>query len=234
MSCLKGRVNPSTTTKLRLFADSGGFCQNPSCLQPLFKDLEDDTIHIAEMAHIISAADDGPRADFGKIDDEKAAYSNLILLCPSCHTEIDKAEKHFPETLLQSWKSEHKERIQKTFGIIKCPDRSSARRIAQRFLRENKVVFDEYGPMGDDRFNPESSLPKLWSMKVLEAIIPNNRKLISLCDVNENLLTEEELIVLEYFRQHVADLEARHVSRLDVCGKMFPAEMSDIFLDKTS
>jgi len=92
MTCLKGRVNPSTTTKLRLFADSGGFCQNPSCLQPLFKDFEDDTIHIAEMAHIISAGDSGPRSDSDKTDDAKAAYTNLILLCPSCHTQIDKAE----------------------------------------------------------------------------------------------------------------------------------------------
>lgn len=234
MSCSKGRVNLNATTKLRLFADSGGFCQNPSCLHPLFKDLADDTIHIAEMAHIISAANDGPRADSGKTDNERSAYSNLILLCPSCHTEIDKAEKHYPETLLQTWKLEHRERIQKTFGIIKCSDRSFARRIAQRLLRENKVVFDEYGPMGDDRFNPESSLPRLWSIKVLGTIIPNNRKLISLCDVNENLLTEEELIVLVHFKQHVADLEARHVLRLDVCGKMFPLEMNDIFGDKTS
>lgn len=231
MSCSKGRISPSDTTKLRLFADSGGFCQNPSCLRPLFKDIEDDTIHIAEMAHVVSAADDGPRVIPGKTNEEKAAYSNLILLCPSCHTEIDKAEKHYPEALVQTWKAEHKDRIQKIFGIIRYPDRSSARRIAQRFLRENKVIFDEYGPMGDDRFNPESSLPKLWSIKILETIIPNNNKLISLCDVNKNLLTDEEMLVLEHFRQHVADLEARHVSRLDVCGKMFPPEMSDIFVD---
>ena len=62
MVCAHGRVNPATNTKLRLFADSGGYCQNPNCLEPLFKDIADETIHIAEIAHVISAGNAGPRA----------------------------------------------------------------------------------------------------------------------------------------------------------------------------
>jgi hypothetical protein len=227
-------VNPDTTTKLRLFADSGGFCQKPDCLRPLFKDLEDDTIYIAEMAHIIAASGDGPRSDKIPSETDKAAYSNLILLCPSCHTEIDKAEIHYPVDLILSWKTEHRNRLHRAFGIIKCTDRHSARHLAQRFLRENKVIFETYGPMGDERFNPESPLPKLWSMKMLDTILPNNRNLLSLCDANEDLLTNRELVTVERFRQHVADLEARHISRLDICGQIYPPEMDDIFDEETA
>ena len=234
MACTKGRVNPDTTTKLRLFADSGGFCQKPDCLRPLFKDLGDDTIYIAEMAHIIAASDDGPRSNETLSSTDKAAFSNLILLCPSCHTEIDKAEALYPADLILSWKNEHRNRLHRAFGIIKCPNRHSARRLAERFLRENKVIFEIYGPMGDERFNPESSMPKLWSMKMLDTILPNNRKLLSLCDANEELLSDKELVTVERFRQHVADLEARHVSRLDICGQMYPLEMDDIFGEATA
>jgi hypothetical protein len=40
-------------TKLRLFADSGGYCGNPECSAPIFKEFDDEIIHIGEIAHII-------------------------------------------------------------------------------------------------------------------------------------------------------------------------------------
>src|SRR4051812_23794593 len=107
MPCNKGRVAPTDVTKARLFADSGGYCQKPDCLAELFVDFDDRAIHVAEIAHIIAAGDRGPRANTELSVGERGDYGNLILLCPNCHTIIDKAEDKFTEGLVRQWKVQH-------------------------------------------------------------------------------------------------------------------------------
>ena len=232
-SCSKGRIAPSPTTKLRLFSDSGGFCQNPECLTELFKDIDDETIHIAEMAHVISAADDGPRANKTLTPEERAEYKNLILLCPNCHTVIDKADKKYPEALVMKWKSTHRKKIQAVFGIVKLATRSKARQILEPLLRENFKIFTTYGPLTDERYNPESSMPVKWRAKIRTRIVPNNRKILAACDINRDLLSDNEQNTLEDFRQHVLDFEAKHIDGQKLNGVQFPIEMNELFLDST-
>jgi len=81
MVCSRGEATPNAHTKLRLFADSAGYCQNPACNRPLFIDAGDKNIHIAEMAHVFAAADDGPRANPILTNAERGRFENLILLC---------------------------------------------------------------------------------------------------------------------------------------------------------
>ncbi|WP_271183643.1 HNH endonuclease, partial [Novosphingobium resinovorum] len=57
-----------------------------------------------EMAHIVARQAEGPRGDGVGGDN---SYENLILLCPTCHTRIDKAPNDFPVALLQKWKADH-------------------------------------------------------------------------------------------------------------------------------
>jgi len=38
-------------------------------------------------------------------------YVNLILLCPSCHTHVDKAPEEYPEDLLKKWKKDHEAQV---------------------------------------------------------------------------------------------------------------------------
>lgn len=231
MSCAKGRITLTQTTKYRLFADSGGFCQNPNCLSELFRDIGDTTIHIAEMAHIISAADDGPRANTQLTPEERGAYTNLILLCPTCHTVIDKAEEKYPKTLISEWKRLHKHRIYVLFGITKYNSRSEARKSIHPYLIENRMIFDQYGPMTDEMYNPESSMPRRWLSKIRTRIIPNNRNILAICDENIELLSSKERYVLELYRQHVDDFEAKHVGESGVNGIQFPLGMNNIFMD---
>jgi hypothetical protein len=61
MACNRGRATPNAATKLKLFTDSAGFCQNPECNTPLFPDGLEGYPHLAEMAHIFAAIDGGPR-----------------------------------------------------------------------------------------------------------------------------------------------------------------------------
>lgn len=232
MACNKGRVNPDTTTKFRLFADSGGFCQKPDCHLPLFRDVGDEVIHVAEMAHIIASSNKGPRSDEDLDEVERSAYVNLILLCPTCHTEIDKVDEQYPVELIQRWKNEHKNRLNYTFGLVRCEDRFSAKRLADRFIRENRLTHQMYGPMTEERLNPESSAPRIWRLKMLEVIIPNNRKLLSLFDLNDEMLNESELLVVDKFRQHTKDLELRHILGENICGETYPIEVDGIFEEK--
>lgn len=231
MTCINGRVSPTTTTKLRLFADSGGFCGNPACLTEIFRDIDDEVIHIAEMAHVISAGDEGPRSNRELTPEERAKYENLILLCPTCHTMIDKAEEKFPIEMLLSWKAEHKTRIAEAVGVQRFGSREDARAKIEPLLEENSFIFHEYGPMTDDRFNPESDMPAQWLRKIRSKIIPNNRTILSICDANIHLLNEIERTSLIHFRQHVDDFEAKHLAGVEENGRRFPESFGDIFKD---
>jgi hypothetical protein len=228
MSCSRGKASPDVTTKLRLFADSAGYCQNPDCLKPLFLSIEDKEIHIAEMAHIFSASDSGPRAKVKLSAAERGAYENLILLCPDCHTTIDKAEEKFPDGLVSSWKKLHSERIAGVFGAVEFPTREDARHAICSLLDENRTIFQEYGPLSDSRFNPESDTPKLWRRKIREKILPNNRRLLRLLEANTRHMRSDEVATLNKFKQHVDDFEAKHLDVSDVSGTRFPEEMPTI------
>ena len=232
MSCSRGRVNPDEQTRLRLFADSGGYCQKPDCLRRLFVETENTRLHIAEMAHILAAGDRGPRSNEELTPEERSRYENLILLCPLCHTIVDKAPKDFPDALLLEWKRRHVERLAETFGAVEYGSRQAARKAVEPTLAENRAIFDEYSPDNDYRFNPESELADVWKRKVVSRILPNNRSILAVVDANRKLLTGPEIATLEIFRQHVDDLEARHIgdgSR--AVGRRFPSELSDVFID---
>lgn len=229
MPCNRGQANPDRHTTLRLFADSGGYCQRPECPNRLFVDTASKNIHIAEMAHIIAAGKKGPRADTTVTQANKGAYENLILLCANCHTTIDKAPADFPDDMIQEWRRKHVERIRSVFGAVEYPDRIAVRLAIEPTLTENRAVFDQYGPNNDYRKNPESELASVWQRKVRSIILPNNRRVLAVLDANRRHLSAFEAQTLEAYRQHIDDLEAKHIGAGsgDVAS-CFPLGMSDI------
>ena len=232
MPCYRGEANPDRHTMLRLFADSGGYCQRPECANRLFVDTGTKNIHIAEMAHIIAAGGNGPRADAAVTQADKGAYENLILLCANCHTTIDKSPADFPENMIREWKRKHVERINSLFGAVEYSDRVSARKAIESALAENRAVFDQYGPHNDYRQDPESEFAKVWQRKMRSIILPNNRRILVILDVNRSHLNESEKKTLEAFRQHIDDLEAKHIGEDtgDVASR-FPAGMGEILTE---
>ena len=231
MSCPRGRASPNAHTKLRLFADSAGFCQNPSCLNRLFVETENNNFHIAEMAHVFSASNKGPRADVALTPEQRGAYENLILLCANCHTAIDKAEEDFPDDLILEWKKTHTDKIESIFGVATCETRADAKALVEPLLRENKTIFEEYGPLGESRFNPESHISGHWISKLRSYILPNNRKILAMFDANEGLLSAEEKSTLERYRLHVNDLESKHIGDHEASGTEFPEAITELFKD---
>ena len=214
----------------KLFADSAGYCQNPNCLRNLFEDSK-NIIHVAEMAHIFSASNNGPRAKIELTEQERGEYENLILLCSNCHTIIDKAEKDYPDKLIEQWKINHKLKIDNLFGAVEYISRKEARIAIEPILSENRTIFEIYAPIAGKWFSPESDCVEIWYAKIKSYILPNNRKILAILDANRKYLIEKEANVLEVYRQHIDDFEARHIGGGRFGGIEFPAELSNILKD---
>lgn len=74
---------------ISLMVASGGRCH--ICNADVMNDWRTHKrIKSAELAHIKSLSDKGPRADVSLSVSERNAASNLLVLCPTCHSIIDK------------------------------------------------------------------------------------------------------------------------------------------------
>ncbi len=87
----------SSSTIKRLFVKAGNKCAMPKCEGPLLKGEQ----VLTEICHIWARRKGGARYDPTLTALEKDEFKNLILLCPTCHTLVDKDRKTFEvETLL--------------------------------------------------------------------------------------------------------------------------------------
>lgn len=141
----------NTKVKRNLLAASGGFCGNPNCHKNLFDFFESGEItNIEELAHIIGQKEDGPRGDDELPLTQRDEFDNIILLCPTCHTTIDKNPQLFPKETIRKWKREHQERIENLFITPKFDSREDARKYVLPLLAENKAVFEAFGPFSEN------------------------------------------------------------------------------------
>lgn len=105
--------------KFFVWLKAGGRCQYPGCNIPLWRD--DLTLQImnrAYLAHIIGDKPDGPRGDSNLSDKLKADPSNIMLLCDTHHRLVDRDQREqHPADLLQIFKREHEERIERQTAI---------------------------------------------------------------------------------------------------------------------
>lgn len=116
----KGKINRDTIPakiRLKLWINTAGRCQFNGCNIPLHKNsltLSDG--NFGDFAHIIGASSDGPRGN-SESKDLQIDYDNLMLMCKSCHNEIDNNADKYPISLLQNWKKEHETRIRRLTEI---------------------------------------------------------------------------------------------------------------------
>ncbi len=55
------------------------------------KNTSSESFPFGEQAHIVAEEEEGPRGKSVLSKEERNSYHNHILLCPNCHTKIDKA-----------------------------------------------------------------------------------------------------------------------------------------------
>lgn len=96
-----------------LWGRSGGRCAICGVTLANITDLGHSSI-IGEEAHIVAKEEDGPRGKSPLDGPRRDEYSNLILLCPTHHTEIDKVPsgvESYPVERLVEIKRAHEEKI---------------------------------------------------------------------------------------------------------------------------
>ncbi len=200
-------------TKRLLLARSGGFCGNPACnadLYPLFENRE--ITNIEELAHIIGQSEDGPRGDDILSIEERDDFDNIILLCPTCHTKIDKFQHLFPVPTIREWKKSHENRIKGLFNSPKFENRVDARKEIEKLQIANKIVFDTFGPYSKKAEENFLDTELEWEKKSINTIIPNNRRLKVIIENNYDLLTAGEKFIFEEWKLHQESFEFNKLS----------------------
>lgn len=218
---------------VRLVGAAGGFCERPGCpTGSLWHELPSggDAVKLAEVAHIVAASDDGPRGDEEIATPELVAFENLILLCPNCHTIVDRAPKEYSVATLQSWKAAHESRLRALLSIRVFDTRAETRTELLRTLAQNRSAWEQYGPESEAGATPEGSAT--WLRQVQEVILPNNSRLSALLEANAHLLRAPEHKVVAEFDTHRRGLEDRHLGvDVGVAAPRFPIEVENLFTD---
>lgn len=220
------RTKLSQPAKDWLWSESGGHCQNPGCSADLHSFVKGK--HIRELAHIIAASTEGPRGDEGPelTDSERARPENVVVLCPTCHTMIDKAPEQYPANVLRRWKRHSQEARALAHGTPVFTSRSEAREFVEGLLDANRAVFDLYGPL-DELF--DDTRAEQWRRHLNDTIIPNNRTLLRVLQANRGFLTKTEKATAHIFAVHSQELEERHLEGNWTSGSTrFPSAMESI------
>jgi hypothetical protein len=119
-----------------LWGRAAGMCSEPGCGEDLTVLVEGGTYVVGEMAHIIGRK---PSAQRGKPEGGSDSYENLILLCPTHHTHIDKApEGKYSEDLLHEWKRLHEQKIRNAGTKVRFSSFEELRQAISRILASNR------------------------------------------------------------------------------------------------
>jgi len=220
-----------TIVRRKLWASSGGFCGKPDCHADLFPFFESGEItSIEELAHIIGQKKKGPRGDNPLPISERDEFENIILLCPTCHTIIDKNPKLYPDDTVKQWKADHEKSIANIFQVPKFESREDVKKYLRPKLAENKTIFDKYGPHSENAINEQMATELMWEKLAIQKILPNNRKIEAVVDQNQDLLEANEFRLFIEFKLHREGFEYNKISG-DVNSTVptFPNGFENIF-----
>jgi len=202
----------AAVTERQLWAASAGFCEKPGCLRYLFQETDTGkVVTLGQVAHVVSAGGDGPRSNLTAGEHFLTSFDNLIVLCLLCHHIVDDSEEDYPVGVLTRWKDERKQRIRAALRVQRYDTRAAARDELSRVLQHNHAIFVNYGPHSAAADDPFSDAVDTWRREAIERIVPNNRRIVELLDVNRHLLRPEEAQVVAQYRVHADAFEARHL-----------------------
>ncbi|MEG4202989.1 hypothetical protein QUA20_03540 [Microcoleus sp. Pol7_A1] len=181
------RKNIATNIARKLWAQCGGFCQNPSCNKYLFAGVEDDVVSLANVAHIIGHGKSGPRSEHELADYiDRDGIANLIMLCLECHKIVDELENKFSVERMQAWKADHEKKINSLFDFPQIRNERELLEQVNELLAENRVIFEEYGPFSKQALQGSSGdALTIWRRRCLDTIIPNNQIIVGLIEANK-------------------------------------------------
>ncbi|MEY8599651.1 hypothetical protein [Staphylococcus shinii] len=98
------RKKVSDPTKKVLFAKSMNKCAFPDCYQQIIDEYGKVN---GEICHIHGVNKNSARYNSEITHEQQVSEENLIILCPTHHTIIDKNESQFTVSDIKNWKYEH-------------------------------------------------------------------------------------------------------------------------------
>ncbi len=194
--------------KRKLYAESMGRCMNPECQRELFCKNGD----IIEKAHIDPYCETADNS-----------FENLVVLCPSCHTDFDKNHAFSPEEVL-SWKKIRSEEIERFFSKKYAAFEELQKEVVPLLL-ENKSIYENYY-LKDNR--------QLWDL-FEGKILANNKKLKLQFSANLNLIQRNQvnaysnLFYIQKFMAHIDEFESTRLREEKSREILFPAEINSMF-----
>jgi len=215
--------------KRKLWASSGGFCANPDCHAHLFP-FNGAITNIEELAHIIGKKKKSPRGDCQMPLNERDEFENIVLLCPTCHSIIDKNPTQFTESTIKEWKLNHEDSIRYLFVEQKFKSRAEIRRYLEPILAENRYIFENFGPNSDNALNDQLATELIWDKMARTKLLPNNRKIEKVIEINQDLLQGNENRLFAEFKIHREEFEYNKVSGdVNATAPTFPENFENIF-----
>lgn len=202
------RKNIPINVERKLCAESMGRCMNPDCQTELFRENGD----VIEKAHI---------TPYCKTADN--AYENLVILCPTCHTDFDKNGALSSEQV-KLWKQMRRDELERLFGK-KYATFEELQKDVVPLLVENKSIYENYY-LSDQK--------ELWD-KFETKILINNKKLKTLLENNLGLIQRHDEkaysnieIVYKLFA-HIEEFEETRGDDEKLRHVLFPQEINSIF-----
>ncbi len=119
-------MQPTLSTLKRLFACCGNRCAFPNCTAPV---VHNETL-LGEVCHIKGEKLGSARYDSNQSAEERRAYENLIVLCPTHHTVIDDDQEAYTFDRIARMKATHE-------AHAKPMEEQEAARVAEVYLQQN-------------------------------------------------------------------------------------------------
>lgn len=196
-----------------LWSSAGGRCAFPDCWQRLsFHEAEDVAPYtLGEMAHICGEKPGANRHDSSQNETARDSYENLILLCPTHHSLIDRKENErvYTVALLHEMKSNHEARVLDRLDSISVPTRESVARTIFPLLEENRQSWGQYGPMSElARSQPHNDAAHaVWLSERLSVIVPNNRQIARILESHRAIFDLKDQPAIAAFLMHTRSYE---------------------------
>lgn len=101
------RLQPKQEVLRELFLKSGNLCAFPNCDHLM---MNAEGVFIGQVCHIEAASEEGQRFNPSMTNEERRAFSNLMLMCYPHHQETNDVTK-YPVARLKQMKEDHERRF---------------------------------------------------------------------------------------------------------------------------
>lgn len=166
---------------------------------------------LGEMAHICGERPGSNRHDVNQTDAERDDYKNLILLCPTHHTLIDKRENeaHFSIEHIHEMKSNHEAKVLSCLQAAEYDDPALIIKEIYYLLLDNREIWAQYGPASPAAMKDpnNNAVFAIWEQERLSTIVPNNRKIAKILRANRGTFDANEQEAISAFLIHAKSYE---------------------------